>query len=108
MITAPMMTQAIKVKTPKVKAENIEIEETIKITIDKDKNIYLGDKKVSRDELYRYLKDKLSLRELPILLIADERLEYGFVLSIIGDIREIGYKQIGFVTSGKNKEEKDK
>ena len=105
MITAPMMTQAIKVKTPKVKAENIEIEENIKITIDKDKNIYLDDKRISEDELYNFLKAKLHPRELPILLIADESLPYGFVLKIIGNTRQIGYKQIGFVTTPPKKEE---
>ncbi len=103
MITAPMMTQAIKVETPKVESESVEIKEDIKITIDKDKFIYLEDKVITKEKLYVYLKEKLNPRELPILLNADEDLPYGYVIEIVGEIRNIGYTKVGFITKPKKK-----
>jgi len=103
MVTAPMMTQAIKVKTPKVESKSVDIKENIKITIDKDKVIYLDNKPISKGKLFSFLKDKLSLIELPILLNADEDLPYGFVIEIVGEIRNIGYTKVGFVTKSKRK-----
>ena len=103
MITAPMMTQAIKVETPKVESESVEIKEDIKITIDKNKYIYLEDKVIEKEKLYSYLTEKLTPRELPILLNADEELPYGFVIEIVGEIRNIGYTKVGFITKSKKK-----
>ena len=103
MITAPMMTQAIKVETPKVESESVEIKEDIKITIDKTRAIYIDDKRVEKEELFSYLKEKLQPIELPILLNADEELPYGYVIEIVGEIRNIGYTKVGFITKSKKK-----
>ncbi len=103
MITAPMMTQAIKVETPKVESESVDIKENIKITIDKSRVIYLDDKPINREELLTLLKEKLQLVELPILLNADEELPYGYVIEIVGEMRNIGYTKVGFVTKSKKK-----
>lgn len=104
MITAPMMTQAIKVETPKVESESVEIKEDIKITIDKTRAIYIDDKKVDKEQLFSYLTEKLQPIELPILLNADEELPYGFVIEIVGEIRNIGYTKVGFITKSKKKD----
>ena len=103
MITAPMMTQAIKVETPKVESESVDIKENIKITIDKTRAIYLDDKIVQKEALFTFLKEKLEPIELPILLNADEELPYGYVIEIVGEIRNIGYTKVGFVTKSKKK-----
>ena len=103
MITAPMMTQAIKVETPKVESESVDIKENIKITIDKTRTIYLDDKIVQKEALYTFLKEKIEPIELPILLNADEELPYGYVIEIVGEIRNLGYTKVGFVTKSKKK-----
>lgn len=105
MITAPLMTQAVQVNTPRVAAESVQIEKNIAITIDRGKTIYVAENEMSKEDMLVYLKEKLSPRELPILLNADEELSYGFVLEIIASIRELGYTRIGFLTKPPSAEE---
>ncbi len=104
MITAPMMTQAIKVETPKVESESVEIKENIKITIDKNKIMYVNEKPSTREDAFSFLEEKLKKKELPILLNADEELPYGYVIEIVGKMRTLGYTKVGFVTKSKKSE----
>ena len=47
MLTAPLMTQGVKVDLPKVEAANIEEREAIRVSIDRKRRIYIDEDQVS-------------------------------------------------------------
>ncbi|MFH0921381.1 MAG: biopolymer transporter ExbD [Fibrobacterota bacterium] len=103
MITAPLLTQGIKVDLPKLNASSIETVQTITISILKDRTIFVeneGQKKlipIARfrkefGELYSFAGKK------PVVVNADKRIPYGIVMQIIGILKDIGVDKLGFLT----------
>lgn len=103
MITAPLLTQGIKVDLPKLNAASIETVNTITIHILKDRTIYVqgeGEKKLvpmnrfkaEFEDLYKLSGNK------PVVVNADKRIPYGIVMQIIGILKDIGVEKLGFLT----------
>ncbi|HWB58848.1 MAG TPA: biopolymer transporter ExbD [Chthoniobacteraceae bacterium] len=76
--------------------------EPIKLTVDKDDNMFLDDKPVSVDDL------KPSLEQLvaqspgrPLALNADTKASFGFIIKILGILKEAGVKDIPAFTEKK-------
>lgn len=101
MVTAPMMTQGIDVKLPESSAPTIPSEEErLIVTIDKDRKIFINEYSIELP----VLGSKLSAmyqnqqRREGVFLRADESIPYGFVVQVMGVIRQAGIDQIGMVT----------
>jgi biopolymer transport protein TolR len=101
MVTAPMMTQGIDVKLPESSAPAIPTEEErLVVTVNKDQQISINEYTVDLDSL----GSKLSAiyqdqqKKKGVFLRADDSLPYGFVVKVMGVIREAGIDQIGMVT----------
>lgn len=61
MVTTPMLHNAIRVDLPKGNAqENDNQQQEFVVTIDKDSNMFLNDKPVTRDTLGSVIKDQLA------------------------------------------------
>ena len=105
MVTAPLMTQGIDVKLPESAAPSIPAEkERLMVTVNKDRQIYIDEYPVGLDSLgpkiaaiYQNQQGKQG-----VFLRADETLPYGFVVKVMGIIREAGIDQIGMVTEPLN------
>lgn len=101
MVTAPLMTQGIDVKLPETSAPAIPSEkERLMVTVTKDEKVYIDEYPVDLDALgpkiaaiYQNQKGRQG-----VFLRADESLPYGFVVKVMGIIREAGIDQIGMVT----------
>jgi biopolymer transport protein TolR len=101
MVTAPMMTQGVDVKLPESSAPAIRSdEERLVVTITQDRKIYLNDNVVESGELGSKLA--AITRNHPdrkgVFLRADEKIPYGYVMEVMGLIKEAGIDQIGMVT----------
>lgn len=94
-LVAPMMKHGIDVQLPRVSAAGVDLKDHVVVTIDSKKRIYLGERRVSPGALVKHLKDT-SVRD--VFLKADERIPYGFVMEVMGKIREAGIEHIGMVT----------
>jgi biopolymer transport protein TolR len=101
MVTAPMMTQGIDVRLPESSAPAIPTEEErLVVTVNKDQQISINEYTVDLDSL----GSKLSAiyqdqqKKKGVFLRADDSLPYGFVVKVMGVIREAGIDQIGMVT----------
>ena len=94
-LVAPMMKHGIDVQLPRVSASGVNLKNQVVITIDSGKNIYLGERLISPASLVKYLED-VSPRE--VFLKADESIPYGFVVEIMGKLKESGIENIGMVT----------
>jgi len=101
MVTAPMMTQGVDVKLPESSAPAIPSDdERLLVTITQDRKIYINDNLVESGELESKLAaiSQNQLNKKGVFLRADEKIPYGYVMEVMGLIREAGIDQIGMVT----------
>ncbi len=95
MLVAPMMKHGIDIELPTVSASGVDLKNQVVITIDSEKRIYLGERRISPTALVRYLEET-STRN--IFLKADKSIPYGFVMEIMGKIKSAGIENIGMIT----------
>ncbi len=99
MITAPMMTPGIDVSLPRTDASLPHDEEGITVSVKNTREIYIDSDKVDVNELQTKLKR--ILRDKPpgviVYLRADEKVDYGYVIDIVGKIRKAGVSELGLV-----------
>ncbi len=101
MVTAPMMTQGIDVNLPQASAPAIPTEEErLMVTVNQDRKIFINEYPVDMDALGSKLLTiyQNQNRRQGVFLRADEKIPYGFVVQVMGVIREAGIDQIGMVT----------
>ncbi|MEM5790315.1 MAG: protein TolR [Syntrophobacteraceae bacterium] len=101
MVTAPMMTQGIDVNLPQSSAPAIPSnEERLVVTVTQDRVIYINDNAVDSKELETKLAAISQNRQEQkgVFLRADETIPYGYVMEVMGIIRQAGIDQIGMVT----------
>ncbi len=101
MVTAPMMTQGIDVNLPQASAPAIPTEdERLMVTVNQDRKIFINEYPVELDALGAKLLTiyQNQNRRQGVFLRADEKIPYGFVVQVMGVIREAGIDQIGMVT----------
>jgi biopolymer transport protein TolR len=107
MVTAPMLTQGIKVELPKAGAEPLDATEgrdPLVLSVDAEGNLYLNvgedeDSPVEAEQIVRLTSIVLEKNpETPVLVKADYRVAYGAVVSAMVLLQEAGAQKIGFLT----------
>lgn len=103
MVTAPLITQGVKVDLPTTRAKPLEgTEKKMVLTIQKDKQIFIGtnaDNPIPFDQLEEKLAANEKLKaDKEIYLHADRHLEYGFVMDVMAAIKRAGVEKMGMVT----------
>ncbi|MCX7957876.1 MAG: protein TolR [Deltaproteobacteria bacterium] len=100
MVTAPMMQQGIKLDLPKARAQNLPgAENKVLISIDASKKIYLGKTEIPIERLEEVIKNNERIKtEKEVYLYADRTLPYGFVIKIMGLLKDAGAENVGLVT----------
>jgi biopolymer transport protein TolR len=109
MITAPLLTQGIKVDLPKAGAEPLDpkmLKDAIPIvlSVDKEGRLYLnrgGDPKSPVDPEVVAERTTAELKrnpELPVLVKADNAVPYGRVVQAMVILQHSGARKVGFIT----------
>jgi len=107
MVTAPLLTQGIKVELPKAGAEPLEPSEgnePLVLSVDADGNFYLnvGDDEDSPVEPERIVQLTSVVLErspdTPVLVKADFRVAYGDVVAAMVLLQRAGAEKVGFLT----------
>lgn len=100
MITAPMMTQGLNVDLPETTAKSLRQEEKpIVVTIDKEGEISINNVAHVRALMVQELQKSYSAnKEQPIFIRADKNVPYGHVITVMSDIKSIGFDKIGMIT----------
>lgn len=103
-ITAPLMTSAIKLDLPKTEAAKpVEAPKFVTIVVDKTGQIFLNDQVTSLTQLGEYLtKTAQNSKETEVQLRADEAVPYGKVVEVMGMAQKAGLNRIGFVAEPKS------
>lgn len=100
MVTAPLLQQGIDVNLPKAKGKDLPPEERITLIIKKGGLIYMNDNTVSLTEMRKKL-EAISKLNPNVFLKADKDVPYGFVVEVMGEIKEAGIEKLGMITEPK-------
>jgi len=106
MITAPLLTQGVKVSLPKAAAEPLEAQQLkpLVLSIDRQGRLYLnigGDPRAALDTRTVSARATAALRSNParaVLIKADAAIPYGRVVEAMVLLQQAGAKQVGLVT----------
>lgn len=111
MITAPLLTQGVKVDLPKAAAEPLDPkmlhnELPLVLSIDRDGKLYLNrgsqaeqSEPIDEDTVAQKTREALSRNaDLPVLLKADTSVTYGRVVTVMVILQHAGARKVGFIT----------
>ena len=101
MVTAPMMTHGVDVKLPETSAPAIPTKsERLVVTVRGDHKIFINEEQVQFDEFESKIAAINQNKPDPegVFLRADDAIPYGYVMQVMGLIRQAGISKIGMVT----------
>ena len=107
MVTAPLLTQGIKVELPKAAAEPIEDaseQPPIVLSVDAEGNLYINqgddeDKPASAQRIVQVTRTILEKNPgIAVLVKADRAVPYGNVVGAMVLLQQAGAENVGFVT----------
>ena len=96
-ISAPLMSQGVKVDLPKAEAPTMEQEKLLKVSITKDDEIYIADMMVDFGSFNNVFKS-LWNGEMAVVINADESVNYGLVMKVVTQVQKLGVTKLGFLT----------
>ena len=97
LISAPLMSQGIKVELPKAEAPTMEQEKMLKVSINKQSDIYVADMKVELKDFNSIFKS-LWDGNMPVVINADASVDYGHVMKVVSLVQNAGVTKLGFLT----------
>ncbi len=103
MVTAPMLTAGVPVELPESRANALPQEQDqMTVSIGDDGTVYLDDAALAPGELGERLADvpRTGGEEPDVVLRADRALDYGLVMSVMGELNRAGFSRISLVTGG--------
>ena len=106
MITAPLLTQGVKVELPKAGAEPLEPQriQPLVLSVDRAGRLYLnvgGNPQTAIDEATVEARATAALRSTPdmqVLVKADNAVAYGRVVQAMVILQRAGAHKLGFIT----------
>ncbi len=104
MVTAPVLQSGIDVAVPKTRSVKEITQQRLVLTIDRDQNVFLGDKPVNLAQLPTLLRQPKAgsstqdAANQVIYLRADERVPFGAFASVMDAVKQAGITNISIVT----------
>ncbi|MBN1621042.1 MAG: biopolymer transporter ExbD [Endomicrobiales bacterium] len=97
-----VMEPGIKLKLPKAKTSEIQSEDKLMISITKDKDIFVDDKKVMIDNLESEVRALLNIRrEKYVVIRADKSVDHGLVVEVLDKSKLAGAKNLALAAEKK-------
>ena len=96
-ISAPLMSQGVKVDLPKAEAPTMEQEKLLKVSITKNEELYIADMMVDFASFNNVFKS-LWNGEMAVVINADESVNYGLVMKVVTKVQKLGVTKLGFLT----------
>jgi biopolymer transport protein ExbD len=99
MITAPLMSQGVKVELPKAQAASLEEKKAIQVTVTKEREILINE---TPSDPISFEKDFRQAwtgdEETAIVINSDQSVPYGYVMELVAAVQRQGGKRLGFLT----------
>jgi biopolymer transport protein ExbD len=94
-----MIEQGIDVTLPTAEPKRIDVGEVMTVSVAANGRVYLEGQRVSVDELRSRLTDIHTARpDVPVLLKADQELDYGRVVEVMDVVRGVGITRLALAT----------
>jgi biopolymer transport protein TolR len=107
MVTAPVLQSGIDVSVPKTRTVKQITQQRLVLTIDREQNVFLGDKPVNLANLPSLLhQPNTDPANQIIYLRADERVPFGAFASLMDAVKQAGITNISIVTQPLQKTDK--
>ncbi|MDR2582101.1 MAG: biopolymer transporter ExbD [Fibromonadaceae bacterium] len=107
LISAPLMSQGIKVDLPNAEAPTLEQKKMLKVSINKEEKIFVEEMEVNINDFGEIFKS-LWKDDVPVVINADESVHYGIVMKVVSLVQVAGVKQLGFLTLDKDEKKYEK
>lgn len=104
MITAPMLTSGVAVDLPDTEAAALSQSDDVpvEVAVQRDGSIYVGETQVTEDKLMTVLDQATKAnKDSKIYIRADEVIDYGAVMRILGMVNKSGYTKVALLSNGK-------
>ena len=106
MVTTPILYQGVSVDLPKVASKpipSLQNEKKLMITLTKSMEIYIEEERYSLSGLTNAIKENSvlkgkDLRNQQVFLRADSSVRYGYVISVMNEIKKAGIDKVGLIT----------
>jgi len=100
MVTTPLMVmESFKIKLPKAISAGSESGEGVTIAVAKDGTVTIDDQRVSRDDLFNRIKERLAGGpERPVVVKADTDTLHGAVVEVLDTAKRAGAQRLSIAT----------
>ncbi len=101
MVAAPLLTAGVPVDLPDsdAKAMSDEDNKPIEVSLSKDGKMFVGETEVTDDRMITILRSMTNNdAERRIYIRADQGLDYGRVMKILGGINGAGFKKVALIS----------
>ena len=99
MLTAPVLQSGIDVSVPKTRTVKEVTEQRVVVTINKDQQIFLGDKPINIHDLPDKLHQQGTDPEHQVIYLrADEGVPFGVFASLMDTVKQAGITNVSIVT----------
>ena len=101
MITAPLLTQGVKVELPQASARPVDAQERepLVVTVDRRGHYFLEDREIGRDALVTRVSAVLRVQpQTPVLIRGDRQAAYQDVVAAMTALQAAGAPSVGLVT----------
>ncbi|MGB8323630.1 MAG: biopolymer transporter ExbD [Candidatus Acidiferrum sp.] len=103
MVITPMLSKGVPVEMAKVNSprdmQDADKDDAIIVAVTRDGSLYLGNNKVSKEDLTGQIKDRISNKlDKTVYVRSDARAKYGDVVAAVDEIRSAGVDQLGLLT----------
>lgn len=104
MVAAPLLTAGVPIDLPDSQAKPIENEDNkpIEISVSRDDKIYIGETEVDMEKLIPLLGAMTEGQsDRRIYIRADQGLQYGRVMGVIGAVSGAGFNKVALISENK-------
>jgi len=106
MVTAPLMTQGVKVDLPDATSGPLDVDENepvLVVSVKSDKTYFMNvgeeEEQVNREQIRdRAGKIMAANPDIKVLVEGDESLEYGVVIDVMNILQAAGAQSVGLIT----------
>ncbi|HRI75478.1 MAG TPA: protein TolR [Alphaproteobacteria bacterium] len=101
MVTAPLLTAGVQIDLPKADAQAIGQQDNapLEITLDRQGALFVGETKMTVERLTVMLQSiAAETTERRVYIRADQALDYGKVMEVMGLVSRLGFTKIALVT----------
>lgn len=99
-----IVTPGIKVNLPASSSEEVSsVPNQVTVTITHKREIFVDSTPVNLNSIGYYLKKALSKSDDVIILRADAAVEHGFIVEVLDEIKNAGFKRVAISTRIKEK-----